>query len=131
MSSDQSSLHDRYRDDLRSGSLPVLLTAVPIAIVAGIVSGWYWDAFAASFLLLVTVGVMVPYAHETGWPQDRRWSRDVPWTITASAVACGLFAGGYLLGETVLTDPTHNAVVAFGVTLLVGWIGLRLLQRKL
>ncbi|WP_436343042.1 hypothetical protein [Natronorubrum sp. FCH18a] len=125
MSATNSSLRDRFRDDLRSGSLTVSLTAVPLAMVVGLGSGWYWDAFAAGFLLLLPVGVLVPYAHETHCAQDRGWKWDVSWTIAASAIACGLFAGGYLLAGALVADPTHSAAIAFGATVLGGAVLLR------
>lgn len=90
--------------------------------------GWYWDAFAAGFLLLLTIGVLVPSAHETYWSQERPWTRDVLWTVAASTVACGLFAAGYLLAGTLVTDPTHSAALAFGATFLGGAVLLRLLR---
>ncbi|WP_226040511.1 hypothetical protein [Natrinema sp. DC36] len=130
MSSDRPTLRERYANDLHSGSLPVLLTAVPIAMVVALGSAWYWDEFAGGFLLLMTIGVFVPYAHENYWPQDRPWSRDVLWTIAASAVASGLFAGGYLLAGVPLSDSTLRAAVAFGVTVLGGGTVVWSLRRR-
>ncbi|WP_222919988.1 hypothetical protein [Natrinema sp. SYSU A 869] len=120
MSSTQPALRDRFRDDLRSGSLPVLLTAVPIAMVVGMGSAWYWGEFAAGFLLLVTIGVLVPSAHEEYGPRGQSWSRDALWTIVASAIATGLFAGGYLLAGTLLTKSIYRAMIAFLWTYLSG-----------
>ncbi|ELY37446.1 hypothetical protein [Natronorubrum tibetense] len=128
MSSEQVTLRDRFREDLRSGSLPVILTAVPLAMAVGLGSGWYWDQFAAGFLLLLTIGVLVPYAHETYCSQNQSWKRDVLWTVGASAVACGLFASSYLLAGTLVTDPTHNAAAAFVATFLSGAVLLRFLR---
>ncbi|WP_254763098.1 hypothetical protein [Natrinema marinum] len=130
MSPDSQSLRDRFRDDLSSGSTPVLLTAVPIAMAVGLGSTWYTHEVAGGFLLLVTIGVLVPSAHEHYMPQDRSWSRDVTWTIAASAVASGLFAGSYLLAGILLSDATATAVVAFVATYLCGWTMLRLLARS-
>ncbi|QLK25013.1 hypothetical protein HYG81_12970 [Natrinema zhouii] len=130
MTADRPTLRERYADDLRSGSLPVLLTAVPIAMVVALGSAWYWDEFAGGFLLLMTIGGLVPYAHENHWPQDGPWTRDVLWTIAASAVASGLFAGSYLLAGVPLSDPTYRAVVAFGVTVLGGGTVVGSLRRR-
>ncbi|QCS43711.1 hypothetical protein [Natrinema versiforme] len=120
MSSTQPSLRDRFRDDLRSGSLPVLLTAVPIAMAVGTGSAWYWDEFAGGFLLLVTIGVLVPSAHDEYGPRGQSWSRDVLWTIAASAVATGLFTCGYLIAGTLLTQSIYRATIAFLLTYLGG-----------
>ncbi|WP_121742434.1 hypothetical protein [Natronorubrum halophilum] len=128
MSSTNSSLRDRFRDDLRSGSLPVLLTAVPLAMAVGLGSGWYWDEFAGSFLLLVTIGVLVPYAHETSQSRGQSRMRDVLWTVGASAAACALFAGGYLLARTLVADSMHASVIAFVATVLGGAVLLRLVR---
>lgn len=129
MSSDRSSLRDRFGDDLRSGSLPVSLTAVPLAMAVGLGSVLYWDEFAGGFLLLMLLGGFVPYAHETYWPQDRPWSRDVAWTVVASAVATGLFAIGYLLAGPVLTESIHRSAIAFGWSVLGGGALVRSLRR--
>ncbi|WP_455448856.1 hypothetical protein [Natrinema thermotolerans] len=121
MSSDRPTLRERFRDDLRTGSLAVLLTAVPIAMAVGLGSTWYWDEFAGGFMLLMLLGVIVPSIHEAHWPQDQSLSADVLWTLAASAVALGLFAGIYLLAGVLTEDPTHRAAIAFGVTSLGGW----------
>lgn len=130
MSSNRPSLGERSGDDSRSGSLPVSLTAVPIAMVVGLGSAWYWHEFAGGFLLLVAIGALVPYAHEAHWSQGRSRSWDVSWTVAASAVATGPFASGYSLAGTLLTDSTHRAAIAFGATFLVGWTLSWLLRRE-
>lgn len=121
MASDRPTLRERFGADLRAGSLPVLLTAVPIAMAVGLGSTWYWNESVGGFLLLVTVGVFVPSVHEEQWPQDWPWPTDVLWTIAASAVAIGLFAGTYLLAGLAVDDPTLRAAIAFSVTSLGGW----------
>ncbi len=121
MSSDRPSLRERFGADLRAGSLPVLLTAVPIAMAVGLGSTWYWDEFVGGFLLLVTIGVIVPSVHEAHWPQDRSWAADVLWTVAASAVAIALFAATYLLAGFPVDDPTHRAAIAFVAASLGGW----------
>ncbi len=93
-------------------------------------SASHWGESASGVLLLVTIGVLVPAAHEAHRPQDRSRSRDVAWTVAASAVATGLFAGGYLLAGTVLADPTHRGVLAFGGASIAGWTLSSLLGRK-
>lgn len=130
MSSTQLTLRDRFRDELSSGPLPVLLTAVPIAMAVGMGSAWYWDEFAGGFLLLVTIGVLVPSAHEEYGPQGESWSRDVLWTITASVVATGLFAAGYLLAGLLLSQSIYRAMVAFLLTYLGGGSSLLWLRRR-
>lgn len=86
---------------------------------------WYWTDFGGGFLLLMLLGGLVPYAHERYWPQDRPWWRDVMWTIAASAVASGLFAGGYLLA-----DSLHRSTLAFGVAVLGGGLLVWSLRRR-
>lgn len=49
MPADRPTLRERYADDLHSGSFPVLLTAVPIAVVIALGSAWYWDEFDVVF----------------------------------------------------------------------------------
>ena len=120
MSSDRPTLRDRYAADLRSGSLPVVLTAVPLAMGTGLGSQWYWGEFLPGFLLLVAIGVLVPAAHDRHQPQDRAWMQDVLWTVGASLVAIALFAGSWLLVGPVTADPTHRAAVAFLATVCCG-----------
>jgi hypothetical protein len=51
-----------------------------------------------SFLLLLTIGVVVPTLYDEYWPQcDRTW-KAVCWIAGASAVASGAFTGVYWIG---------------------------------
>lgn len=130
MSPTRQPLRERFRRDLRSGSLPVSLTAVPLAMITGLGSAWYWDDSGLGFTVLVLIGVFVPYAHENHWPRDRSWTRDAAWTVAASAVAGGLFAGSYLLAAALLGESIHVAVVAFVATAFCGEALSRLLRRR-
>ena len=131
MSPGKPSLRERFSDDLRSGSLPVLLTAVPLAMVVGLGSGWYLDDTAVGFLLLVAIGAVVPYVHETHWAQDRSWGHDVAWTVAASGVAAGAFGASYLLAAGVLGESIHTPAIAFVASALcVTGLG-RLARRRL
>lgn len=129
MPADGPTLRERYAADLTSGSLAVTLTALVLAMVAGLGSTLFVE-FVVGFLLLVLLGVFLPYAHEAFWPQDRGWKRDVAWTISAAAVA----ASGYLVGVALigrlLGDATHAASLAFVATLAGGSAVLIALQRR-
>ena len=129
MSPSSQSLRERFRNDLRSGSLSVLLVVIPLAMLAGTGGGRYSGDSGLGFALLLVVGVFVPYAHESHWPQDRSRARDAAWTVAASVVAVGLFAASYLLAATVLGDSIHTVPVAFAATVLCSEAMGRLVRR--
>ena len=135
MTATDRSLRDRFRDDLRSGSLVVSLTAVPLAMVVGLGTGWYAGDTAFGFALLLSIGVFVPSVHESYWvrddaARDASRVRDVAWTVAASVAVTGLFAASHLLATTALGDSIHAVPIAFVATVLCGDALGRLHRRR-
>jgi hypothetical protein len=71
-----------------------------------------------SFLLLLTIGVVVPTLYDEYWPQyDRTW-KAVSWIVGASAVASGGFIGLYWIGTELFgLLPLLASTGAFLVTM--------------
>lgn len=82
---------------------------------------------SGSFLLLLTLAVLVPTAYDEYWPPyDRTW-KAVGWILAACAVAWLEFTGVYLVGvEAATLSPLWASAVAF---LAVGLGNLALLAR--
>jgi hypothetical protein len=74
-----------------------------------------------SFLLLLTVGVVVPTLYDEYWsPYDQAW-KAVGWIVGVSAVASGAFVSLYWVGsELVRLSPLLASVVAFLLTTIGG-----------
>jgi hypothetical protein len=70
-----------------------------------------------SFLLLLTVGVVVPTLYDEYWPPyDRTW-KAVCWVVGAAAVASAAFSALYWVGtELVGLSPLLASTAAFLVT---------------
>lgn len=121
MQPDGPTLRDRYAADLRSGSLAVQATAVPLALAAGFAASASVHAFAPTFLLLVLVGVQVPALHERLGADDAGWLRDVGWTVVVSALTVAGFGLGYALAAAVLNvGPVVAATLAYLATTVAG-----------
>ncbi|WP_435183950.1 hypothetical protein [Halobellus sp. EA9] len=75
-----------------------------------------------SFLLLVTLGVVVPTAYDEYWPAYDRAGAAVAWILVACAVAATAFVACYLVGtEAAGLGSTPSAAVAFLATDLGGF----------
>jgi hypothetical protein len=73
-----------------------------------------------SFLLLLTVGVVVPTLYDEYWsPYDRTW-KAVCWIVVASAVASGAFTGLYFIGTELFG---LSSILASAGAFLVATIG--------
>ena len=121
MPPDGPTLRDRYAADLRSGSLAVQVTAVPLALAAGVAMSAYVHAFAPTFLLLVLVGVQVPALHERLGGTGAGWLQDVVWTVVVSALTVAAFALGYVAAVAVTTvGPVVAATLAYIATTIAG-----------
>lgn len=129
MPSGSPPLRERYMADLRSGSFPVLVTAVVIATAIGLGLAVRIHEYETGFLLVILLGVQVPAAHERFRRQDAGWLRDVAWTVGASVGALALFGAGYVLAALVLRDTLVVAAVAFVAANVVGWLALTGLER--
>lgn len=111
--SDASGLRGQLREDLRTESIAVTLTAIPTALVVGLgVTGAGYE-FAVGFALLLLVGVVVPHVHEQYWSGRGGWRYDVCWTLGASALACGGFAACYAVATRLAPTASYAAGVAF------------------
>jgi ABC-type sugar transport system substrate-binding protein len=103
---------------------------VSTAIVAGLlVTYGFGVAFSpdGSFLLLLTVGVVVPTLYDEYWPPyDQAW-KAVGWVVGASAVASGVFVSLYWVGSEVVGLSSLAASV--GPFLLTTIGGIAVLRR--
>jgi len=121
MPPDRPSLRDRYAEDLRSGSLVVQVTAVFLALAAGVASTAFAHASVPTFLLLVLVGVQIPALHERLVENGGGWLGDVGWTVVVSALAVATFALGYVGAAAVLdVSPVVATTLAYLATTLAG-----------
>ncbi|WP_318568670.1 hypothetical protein [Salinigranum marinum] len=92
-----------------------LLVALPITYAFSTVFGP-----DGSFLLLLTVGVVVPTAYNECWPPyDRTW-KAVGWTTVASMVAAVAFATAFTLAVRLFAA---SALVASGGAFVVTAVG--------
>lgn len=126
MSADDLTLRDRYLADLRSGSTPVLVTAVAIGIAALMAASAVFETDAPGILLVVLIGVQVPLVTEDWFFSDATWRRSVAWTVVVSGGLVVVFAAGYLLGVTVpgaweLAGESSGAIAGYvaGTAVLV------------
>ncbi|WP_152041191.1 hypothetical protein [Salinigranum salinum] len=71
-----------------------------------------------SFLLLLTIGVVVPTLYDEYWPPyDRMW-KAVCWIVVASAVASGAFSSLYWIGTELFgLSPLLASTGAFLLTM--------------
>ncbi|MFB6103665.1 MAG: hypothetical protein ABEJ57_01080 [Halobacteriaceae archaeon] len=122
-----ASLRDRLLEDLRSGSLPVIVTAVVLALPAAYAVTALTHTTSAGFLTLMTVGVVLPTAHETHWPTSGGW-RDVAWTVAATLVAVLAFLAVYV-GTRALLPAIGRDGAAITAFLLVNVGGLAISAR--
>lgn len=104
-------------------------------MIVGLGAGWYADDTALGFGLLLSIGVFVPYVHESYWvrddaARDASRFRDAAWTAAASVVVTGLFAASHLLATTGLGDSIHAVPIAFVATVLCGDALGRLHRRR-
>jgi hypothetical protein len=80
-----------------------------------------------SFLLLLTIGVVVPTLYDEYWPPyDRTW-KAVCWIVGASAVASGGFSGLYWTGTELV--GLSSLLASTGAFLLTVGGGIALLAR--
>jgi hypothetical protein len=97
---------------------------ISVAIVVGLLVTYGFSVVFdpdGSFLLLLTVGVVVPTLYDEYWsPYDQAW-KAVGWVVGASAVASGAFASLYWVGsELVGLSPLAASVGAFLLTTIGG-----------
>lgn len=122
-----ASLRDRLMEDLRSGSLPVIVTGVLLALPCAYAVTALTDSTSAGFLMLITVGVLLPQAHENHWPTYGGW-RDAAWTVAATAIAfVAYLAVFWAIRAVVPTIGVDGAAV--GAFLLVDLGGLATIAR--
>ena len=80
-----------------------------------------------SFLLLLTIGVVVPTLYDEYWsPYNRTW-KAVCWIVVASAVASGGFTGLYWIGTELF--GLSSLLASTGAFLLTMGGGIALLAR--
>jgi hypothetical protein len=80
-----------------------------------------------SFLLLLTIGVVVPTLYDEYWPPyDRTW-KALCWIVVASAVASGAFTGLYWIGTELF--GLSSLLASTGAFLLTMGGGIALLAR--
>lgn len=110
-----STLRERLTTQRNATILAAIVVAIPTAYAFHSVTG----SASGDFLLLFILGVGVPTAYDSHWPEyDRTW-KAVAWTVAACAVATVEFVGLYLVGTRVLDQSELVAAVgAFLVTYL-------------
>jgi hypothetical protein len=115
-----SSFVTRLRDRLWTQRNLTITTA----IVGGILVTYGFSVMFdpdGSFLLLLTVGVVVPTLYDEYWsPYDQAW-KAVGWIVGVSAVASGAFVSLYWVGsEVVRLSPLLASVATFLLTTIGG-----------
>jgi hypothetical protein len=115
-----SDVATRLRDRLWTKRTLTISTAIVVGLL---VTYGFSVVFGpdGSFLLLLTVGVVVPTLSDEYWsPYDRAW-KAVGWVVGASAVASGVFVSLYWVGsELVGLSPLLASAGAFLVTTIGG-----------
>lgn len=106
----QTTLKDELTKNLSVSVLAVLL-ALPAAFLYGQLVGFD----VGGYLLLLNVGVYIPYAYERHWPVSYAPTPAIVWTVSAALVTTGVFLGAYQIALSVLTSG-YAAGVAFVVT---------------
>lgn len=77
-----------------------------------------------SFLLLLTVGVVVPTLYDEYWPPyDRAW-KAAGWIVCTSAVASAAFVGLYWVGTELVGSPSLLASVGAFLLTAIGGIAV-------
>jgi hypothetical protein len=107
------------RDRIQAQRNVVVYTALLVALP---ITYGFNTAFGpdGSFLLLLTVGVVVPTAYNECWPPyDRTW-KAVGWITVASVVAAVAFATAFALTVRL---SSASALVASGGAFLVTAVG--------
>lgn len=127
MSSERPGLRERLREDLRSGSLPVILTGVVLALPVAYAVMELTHVEAMGFFGLITVGVVVPQAHEHHWPTYGGW-RDVAWTVVTTVVAVTALLLVYW-GVTAIVPRVGVTAAAIAAFLIVDFGGLYVVAR--
>ncbi|WP_380676576.1 hypothetical protein [Salinigranum sp. GCM10025319] len=115
-----STVVTRLRDRLWTHRNLTIATAIVVGLL---VTSGFSVAFDpdGSFLLLLTVGVVVPTLYDEYWPQyDQGW-KAVGWIVGASVVASGAFVSLYWVGtELAGLSPLLASVGAFVLTTVGG-----------
>lgn len=124
MASTPPSLRRRLFEDLRSGSLAVIVTGVVLALPAAYLVTAVTHSTSAGFLVLITVGVVLPQAHERHWPAKDVWY-DIGWTIVATAIVVAVYL--VLFWGFRDASPLGTAAAAVGAFLVVAFGGLAVL----
>lgn len=115
----------RLRDRLWTKRNLTISTAIGIGLL---VSYGFSLAFGSdgSFLLLLTVGVVVPTLYDEYWPPYNQASKAVGWIVGVSAVASGAFVSLYWVGtERAGLSPLLASTAAFLLTTIGGIAVLR------
>lgn len=120
-----SNVVTRLRDRLWTQRNLTITTAIVVGLL---VTYGFSVAFGpdGSFLLLLTVGVVVPTLYDEYWPPyDRAW-KAVGWIVGASAVTSAAFVSLYWVGtELAGLSPLLSSAGSFVLTTVGGIAVLR------
>jgi hypothetical protein len=107
---------ERTRSRLFDPESLVLLAAIVAAPpTAYYVQQWLDSGFAASFLVLVILGVSVPQLYDR-WPHQYKPSLAVAWTLAACTVMTVVFVATYLVATNLGAGTLTAAILVFLVT---------------
>jgi len=115
----------RLRDRLWTQRNLTIATAIVVGLL---VTSGFSVAFGpdGSFLLLLTVGVVVPTLYDEYWPPYDQASKAVGWIVGVSAVASGAFVSLYWVGTELFgLSPLLASAGAFLLTTIGGIAVLR------
>ncbi len=130
--SDEASTGDDesvVRSLLRDEAGVVLVAAIVLAVALGLgVAPVLFEA--ASFYVLVLVGVLIPVAYRQWWPHRYEPRNAILWTVLASVVTMVLFWAGYYVAEQLLERSIDVASAAFVFTAIGQVVVLRRAARS-
>jgi uncharacterized membrane protein YoaK (UPF0700 family) len=119
------SIAARTREWLASPEFAAHLTAIVVALVAGIFTFQYRPHSLAGYFLVFLVGIAVPSIYEEQWRVDyERRSRAAVWALFASVLLIAVYLAVGVLLQQVL-DQTAAEVGAFVTSWLAGITGAR------
>ena len=116
----------QLRDRLWTHRNLTITTAIIVGLFITYVFGVTFDP-EGSFLLLLTVGVVVPTLYDEYWPPYGQAWKAVGWIVGASVAASGVFVGLYWVGSSLF--GLSSLLASTGSFLLTTGSGIVLLAR--
>lgn len=119
------SIAARARRWLASAEFAAHLTAVLVALAAGMLAFQYRPHSLVGYFLVFLAGIAVPNIYQEQWSVDyERRSYAAVWALFASVSLIAVYLAVWALLEQVL-DQTAAEVGAFVTSWLVGLVGAR------